>query len=208
MTFLALRLPLDNHVGADMGSSYDTDYDEVTAYWDCIVQNDHNPDIQAYIADLCLAILMAWSHEDLNSSVHVVLMQAYTISIAAFISLWHKKLSIADAHFVFSLTISPLSLYLVYGTFRLMMGKSTMLYQRLGESKRWSMIWSTLMLVIWIVLDCVIIYAADYVFEGKRCATPTLEGWLSYQVLAGAVIFDHALFIAPVLLFMYLLCSF
>ncbi|KAK0194055.1 hypothetical protein F5146DRAFT_1134832 [Armillaria mellea] len=92
----------------------DAGFDEITAYWDCIAQSDRDPDIQGcavrlstYVANLCLAILMTWSHENLNSSVHVILMQAFTIFIATFISLSRKMLSIADAHFVFSITVSP-----------------------------------------------------------------------------------------------------
>ncbi|PBK72971.1 hypothetical protein ARMSODRAFT_953412 [Armillaria solidipes] len=192
----------------------DAEHDALTAYWDCIAQSDRDPDIQGYavrlttyIANLCLAILMTWSHENLNSSVHVILMQAYTIFIAAFISLGRKKLSIADAHFVFSITVSPLSLYLVYSTFRLMMRKSTTLYQRLGESKRWTAIWSTLMLVIWIVLECMIYATRGYVFDGERCTIATFKGWMVYRLLVGAVIFNYAVDFVPVLLFMYLLYS-
>ncbi|PBK75956.1 hypothetical protein ARMSODRAFT_1013363 [Armillaria solidipes] len=192
----------------------DAEWDALTAYWDCIAQSDRDPDIQGYavrlstyIANLCLAILMTWSHENINSSVHVILMQAYTIFIAAFISLGRKKLSIADAHFVFSITVSPLSLYLVYSTFRLMMHKSTTLYQRLGESKRWTAIWSTLMLVIWIVLECMIYATRGYVFDRERCTIATFEEWLVYRLFAGAVIFDYAVYFIPVLLFMYLLYS-
>ncbi|SJL03925.1 uncharacterized protein ARMOST_07282 [Armillaria ostoyae] len=184
----------------------DAEYDGVTAYWDCIAQSDRNPDIQGYAVRLS-TILMTWSHENLKASVYVILMQAYTIFIATFISLWRKKLSIADAHFVFSITVSPLSLYLIYSTFRLMMRKSTTLYQRLGESKRWTAIWSTLMLIIWIVLECIIYAAPDYVFEGERCTTTTFEGWLFYRFVTGVVIFEFASFFIPVLFFMYLLYS-
>ena len=145
---------------------------------------------------------MTWSQENLNLPVHVILMQAYTIFIATFISLWRKTLSIADAHFVFSITVSPLSLHLVYSTFRFMMHKSTTLYQRLGESKRWTAIWSTLMLVIWIVLECMIYATRGYVFDGEKCTITTFEGWLFYRLLAGAIIFNYAFFFVPVLLFM------
>ncbi|KAK0467167.1 uncharacterized protein EV420DRAFT_670250 [Desarmillaria tabescens] len=190
----------------------DTAYDEVTAYWDCIAQSDRNPDVEGYavrlstyIANVCLAILMTWSRENVKASVYVILMQAYTVFLATFISLWRKKLSIADAHFVFTITISPLSLYLVYSTFRLVMRKSTGLYERLGDSKRWTAIWSTLMLVIWIVLECIIYVAPDHVFEGERCTTASFEGWLFYRLLTGLVVFEFASFFIPVLLFMYLL---
>ncbi|KAK0480192.1 hypothetical protein IW261DRAFT_119487 [Armillaria novae-zelandiae] len=197
-----------------MSSSYDAEYDELTAYWDCIAQSDRDPDIQGYavrlstyVANLCLAILMTWSRENLNSSVYVILMQAYTIFIATFISLSRKKLSVADAHFVFSITVSPLSLYLVYSTFRLMMRKPTTLYRRLGESKRWTAAWSTLMLVIWIVLECMIYATRSYIFDGEKCTIATLEGWFIYRILVGAIIFNYAVYFIPVLLFMYLLYS-
>ncbi len=150
---------------------------------------------------------MTWSHENLNSSVHVILMQAYTVFIATFVSLLRKKLSVADAHFVFSITVSPLSLYLIYSTFRSMMHKSTRLYQRLGDSKRWSAFWSTLMLVIWIVLECIIIFAAKYVFQGEKCTTPTFMGWLDYQYRVGTIYSDAVVLFGPVFLIMYLLYS-
>ncbi|KAK0202731.1 hypothetical protein DFS33DRAFT_1385105 [Desarmillaria ectypa] len=190
------------------GTLTDTAYDEVTAYWDCIAQSDRNPDVEGYavrlstyIANFCLAILMTWSHENVKASIYVILMQAYTVFLATFMSLSRKKLSIADAHFVFTITISPLSLYLIYSTFRLMMRKSTALYQRLGESKRWTAIWSTLMLVIWIVLECIIYVAPDHVFEGERCTTASFEGWLFYRFVTGLVIFEFASYFIPVFLF-------
>ncbi|KAK0500169.1 hypothetical protein EDD18DRAFT_817899 [Armillaria luteobubalina] len=189
-------------------------HSSVLAYWDCLARSDRNPDIQGYavrlstyIANLCLVILMTWSQGNINSSVHVILMQAYTIFIAASVSLSRKKLSIADAHFVFSITISPLSLYLVYSTFRLMMRKPTTLYRRLGESKTWTAIWSTLMLVIWIVLECMIYATRGYVFDRETCTIVTFKGWLFYRLAAAAVSFNYALFFVPVLLFMYLLYS-
>lgn len=121
-------------------------------------------------------------------------MQAYTVFLATFISLWRKQLSIADAHFVFTITISPVFLYLIYSIFHLVMRKSTTLYQRLGSSKRWTAFWSTLILVIWIVLECIIYFAPDHVFEGQRCAIPTFEGWLFYRLLTDAVAFEISSF--------------
>ncbi|SJL01599.1 uncharacterized protein ARMOST_04921 [Armillaria ostoyae] len=165
----------------------DAEHDALTAYWDCIAQSDRDPDIQGYAVRLSTYIS--------------------NLCLAAFISLGRKKLSIADAHFVFSITVSPLSLYLVYSTFRLMMRKSTTLYQRLGESKRWTAIWSTLMLVIWIVLECMIYATRGYVFDGERCTIATFKGWMVYRLLVGAVIFNYAVDFVPVLLFMYLLYS-
>uniref|UniRef100_A0A0W0F2K9 Uncharacterized protein n=1 Tax=Moniliophthora roreri TaxID=221103 RepID=A0A0W0F2K9_MONRR len=98
---------------------------DVIGYFVCVVRSDRDPDMQGYavrlsafVANVCIAILITWSEEEVRSSVSLVLLQTYTILLATAVSLIHHNLSIADAHFTLTITISPLGVYFVYSLYR------------------------------------------------------------------------------------------
>ncbi|PBK64054.1 hypothetical protein ARMSODRAFT_893519 [Armillaria solidipes] len=149
---------------------------QATAYIECIARSSRDPDMQGYAVRLSSAlpaILIKWSHDDVTESVRVVLVQVYSILLVTFFSMCRRNLSMADAHFALSITVSPLSLYFLYSTLRVCLGKRNTLYERLSRSKIIIGVLSTIMLILWIVLD-LLIYFAD-VFEGEVCPSPTVH---------------------------------
>ncbi|SJL16023.1 uncharacterized protein ARMOST_19538 [Armillaria ostoyae] len=153
---------------------------EAAAYLSCVARSNRDPDMQGYavrlstfIANVMLAILVKWSHDEVTESVGVVLLQVYSILLVTFIGMSRGNLSMADAHFALSITVSPLSIYFLYSTLRVCLKNRNTLYERLGKSKIMVGALTTLMLVLWIVLDLLIYFAN--VFEGE---TWTLKVWI------------------------------
>lgn len=71
-----------------------------------------------------IAFIIRYSEENVLDSVSVVLLQVYTLLLCAFISMARKQLSIADAHFAITSTVTPLSIYLLYASFRKILKKT------------------------------------------------------------------------------------
>ncbi|GAW02126.1 hypothetical protein LENED_003760 [Lentinula edodes] len=95
---------------------------DVESYALCVFSAEgQNPDMQGYavrlsnfIVNVCLALLIRYSEESVSESVSALLLQVYTLMLCAFISLIRKQLSVADAHFALTSTVSPLAVYLLY----------------------------------------------------------------------------------------------
>ncbi|KAJ3714292.1 hypothetical protein C8R42DRAFT_748601 [Lentinula raphanica] len=162
----------------------------IEAYALCVyLEEGQNPDMQGYavrlsnfIVNVCLALLIRYSEEDIAESVTVLLLQIYTLLACAFISLIRKQLSVADAHFALTSTVSPLALYLLYASVRTLFRKSSYLFRRLGDHCRTYLVLSLLMLPMWIVMN-VLIYFAD-VFSGEACPPITLDAWFLFETEA------------------------
>ncbi|KAJ3966617.1 hypothetical protein EV361DRAFT_555741 [Lentinula raphanica] len=162
----------------------------IEAYALCVyLEEGQNPDMQGYavrlsnfIVNVCLALLIRYSEEDIAESVTVLLLQIYTLLACAFISLIRKQLSVADAHFALTSTVSPLALYLLYASLRTLFHKSSYLFRRLGDHCRTYLVLSLLMLPIWIVMN-VLIYFAD-VFSGDACPRITFDAWFLFETEA------------------------
>ncbi|KAF8886406.1 hypothetical protein CPB85DRAFT_1441956 [Mucidula mucida] len=181
-------------------------------YLDCIARSDRDLDVQGYsvrlsafIANVCLAILMTWSHEDVEGSVYVIFMQVYTIFVATFISLARRRLSVADAHFCLTLTISPLAIYFAYSTARWFLNKRSNLYLRLGGTSHKLIATLTCAMVLqWFILPFIIYDAPDYVFEGQRCSVQTLQQFVIYRTFKMIQWVDLSLFLFPLFPFFYI----
>ncbi|KAK0203771.1 hypothetical protein DFS33DRAFT_830386 [Desarmillaria ectypa] len=183
---------------------------EAAAYLGCVARSNRDPDMQGYavrlstfIANVMLAILVKWSHDEVTESVGVVLLQVYSILLVTFISMWRGNLSMADAHFALSITVSPLSIYFLYSTLRVCLKKKNTLYDRLGKSKIIVGALTTLMLVLWIILDLLIYFAN--VFEGETCASPTFIGWFFYRSVTAAKALEITIYFLPMLPLFYLI---
>ncbi len=62
---------------------------------------------------------------------------------------------------------------------------------------------TTLMLVLWIVLDLLIYFAN--VFEGETCASPTFIGWFFYRSVTAAKALEITIYFLPMLPLFYLI---
>ncbi|KIK63105.1 hypothetical protein GYMLUDRAFT_41418 [Collybiopsis luxurians FD-317 M1] len=180
-------------------------------YMLCVYKNEgQNPDMQGYavrisnfIVNLCLAILIRYSNEDVIESVSVLLLQIYTLLVSAFISLIRKKLSVADAHFAITSTVSPLAIYLLYASVRKILRKRSYLYRRLGHhSNETYVALSLLVLLMWIIMD-LLIYFAD-VFTNK-CPRITLVSWFMYRFMAAYTSFIFASVFIVILICMWIM---
>ncbi|KAJ3836351.1 hypothetical protein EV361DRAFT_612520 [Lentinula raphanica] len=179
-------------------SSGSNSTDPLFAYALCVYQTEgQNPDMQGYavrlsnfIVNVCLGLLIRFSEENVADSVTVLLLQVYTLLICTFISLIRKQLSVADAHFALTSTVSPLALYLLYAALRTLLRRSSYLFRRLGDDNRTYLALSILMLPMWIVLN-MLIYFAD-VFSGPSCPHITFENWLAFETEATIVSFVFA----------------
>ncbi|KAJ3714288.1 hypothetical protein C8R42DRAFT_726767 [Lentinula raphanica] len=179
-------------------SSGSNSTDPLFAYALCVYQTEgQNPDMQGYavrlsnfIVNVCLGLLIRFSEENVADSVTVLLLQVYTLLICTFISLIRKQLSVADAHFALTSTVSPLALYLLYAALRTLLRRSSYLFRRLGDDNRTYLALSILMLPMWIVLN-MLIYFAD-VFSGPSCPHITFENWFAFETEATIVSFVFA----------------
>ncbi|KAF8906454.1 hypothetical protein CPB85DRAFT_878007 [Mucidula mucida] len=189
---------------------------EVLAYFDCFVSDERDPDMQgfivrvsAFIVNICLAILIKWSKDDLISPVGIVFLQVYTILLATFITMRNKDMSIPDSHFALVLTISPLSVYFVYATARFLFRRQTLLYRRLSRTYQIVVAVSTLiMLSLWIVMQFLMYFAGDHFFgddDGKlQCSHPSFRSWWFYRLVEFCIYVNWSIYLIPVFLALFI----
>lgn len=102
-----------------------------------------------------------------------------------------KQLSIADAHFAITSTVTPLSIYLLYASFRKILKKPSYLFRRLGNQP--TTIYAVLslaMLPAWIIIDCLIYFSND--FASENCPHITFVSWLVYRMAASITTFLYS----------------
>ncbi|KAJ3714289.1 hypothetical protein C8R42DRAFT_256696 [Lentinula raphanica] len=166
-----------------LGSNYT---DPLLAYEECVFQEEGlNADMQGYavrlsyfLVNVCLALLIRYSDKDVAEPVNALLLQIYTLLCCTFISFTRKQLSVADAYFSLTLTISPLALYLVYASLRKVLRKSSYLFRRLGDHYKTSLTLSVLMLPLWIIIHVLIYF--DKVFS-HTCPHITFRSWFIFE---------------------------
>ncbi|KAK7018797.1 hypothetical protein VNI00_018227 [Paramarasmius palmivorus] len=161
---------------------------DIDGYLICLAQSERNPDMQGYavrlstfVTNVCIAILITWAEEEVRPSVSLILLQIYTILLCTAVAMVRHDLSVSDAHFALTLTVSPLALYFVYSTFRFIRRRPNHLYARLGKSKVIVALLIAILVIWWIVFD-LMIYTVSDVFKGDDCKA-TLEGWLMYRII-------------------------
>ncbi|KAJ4477156.1 hypothetical protein J3R30DRAFT_3753923 [Lentinula aciculospora] len=209
------------------GNSTDQTGVDVVNYVLCVYSVEgQNPDMQGYavrlsnfIVNVCLggsyctalfmpdklstALIIRYSEEDVAESVSVLLLQVYTLMVCAFISLIRKQLSVADAHFSLTSTVSPLALYLLYASMREVLKKPSHLFRRLGSHRTYSIL-SLLMLPMWIVMN-LLIYFADVFAD--TCPPLTLASWLLFEIEAVLTSFIFASVFTGVIILVWIIYS-
>lgn len=133
------------------------------------------------------AVLIRFSDEDVESSVGVILLTSYSILLVTFVSMWRQQLSVADAHFALFITVSPLSVYFVYASFRDLFlsknatSKNTILFARLAKGRRSIRALCLGLLLTWFILYVIIYFGGERVFGEQACPKITLVGWILYR---------------------------
>ncbi|KAK1234414.1 hypothetical protein PQX77_002384 [Marasmius sp. AFHP31] len=161
----------------------------VEEYLLCLARSERNPDLQGYavrlssfIANLCIATLIAWSEKTVKESVNIILLQNFVVLLCTAVAIIRKDLTVADAHFALTLTMSPVGIYLVYSTiFRYLRKRPNHLYSRLGSAKIVTCILTIILAIWWIVFDLLIYFSP--IFRDKDCRA-SLEGWIFYRIIA------------------------
>ncbi|KAJ3853212.1 hypothetical protein EV368DRAFT_39360 [Lentinula lateritia] len=161
---------------------------DVESYVLCVFSAEgQNPDMQGYavrlsnfIVNVCLALLIRYSEESVAESVSALLLQVYTLMLCAFISLIRKQLSVADAHFALTSTVSPLAVYLLYASVRKVLKKHSYLFRRLGDHRTYLTL-SLLLLPMWTIMNLLIYFANVF---SNTCAPVTLASWLLFEIEA------------------------
>ncbi|ESK87172.1 hypothetical protein Moror_11835 [Moniliophthora roreri MCA 2997] len=169
---------------SDAPLTFDKDVD---GYLLCLAQSERNPDMQGYavrlstfVVNVCIAILITWSEEEVRSSVSLVLLQIATILLCTAVAMIRRDLSVSDAHFALTLTVSPLALYFVYSLFRFIRKRPNHLYARLGTSKIIVAILTGILVIWWIVFD-LLIYFSDIFKTDDSVFIPFLPiFWIIY----------------------------
>ncbi|KAL0573563.1 hypothetical protein V5O48_008396 [Marasmius crinis-equi] len=188
-----------------IGTALTTD-DKLAEYIVCIAKSQRTADMQGYavrlstfVANVCIAILMKWSKKSIEESVAVIMLQVYSTLISTVISMARHDLPVSDVHFALTLTISPLTMWILYSTYRFIRKRPSYLYDNIKSAHQNTIaILSVGMLLWWIVID-ILIYSND-----KECSV-TFWGQLvlykSFEVVL-ALIWAGPLFL--VLLVMWL----
>ncbi|KAE9407790.1 hypothetical protein BT96DRAFT_84480 [Gymnopus androsaceus JB14] len=171
-------------------------YQEVEAYMICVYKSEGlNPDMQGYavrisnfVVNACLALIIRYSEESVLDSVSVILLQVYTLLVCAFITMIRKQLSVADAHFAITSTVTPLSVYFLYASFRKIRKKPSYLFRRLGNQPTTTYaVLSLAMLPMWIVMDGLIYFSND--FASSDCPHISFVSWIMYRMAASILTF-------------------
>lgn len=155
------------------------------------------------IENLLLALLIRYSEESVSESVSALLLQVYTLMLCAFISLIRKQLSVADAHFALTSTVSPLAVYLLYASVRKVLKKRSYLFRRLGDHRTYLTL-SLLLLPMWTIMNLLIYFANVF---SNTCAPVTLASWLLFEIEAVLFSFIFASVFAGIIVLVWIFYS-
>ncbi|KAK1223174.1 hypothetical protein PQX77_013955 [Marasmius sp. AFHP31] len=167
------------------------DIDGHIHYLKCMATRERDSDIQgfavrlaAFVSHICIAILIVWSDSSsVKKAVDVLLLQNFTILACSAITLMVGRgtrisLSAPDAHFVLTLTITPVSLYLIYSSiFRFLPKRPNRLFKSLEPAARYVTCVSAIVMLIWWTVYTIVLYTSR-IFA--RCR-PSPQGWLTYK---------------------------
>ncbi|KAL0067467.1 hypothetical protein AAF712_005455 [Marasmius tenuissimus] len=170
----------------------------------CLARSERDADMQGYavrlsafVVNVLVAILIAWSNESVTSSVNTIMLQAFTILVASAVATSRDGLSIADAHFSITITASPLAIYFLYSGFRFLRKRPNHLYSRIDTpGKQYTTLGLSIALLIWWIVFDLLIYFST-VFESPDCPL-TLQGWLVYKLFTGTLSLEFSRPLLPV----------
>ena len=133
--------------------------------------------IQMYATLEMIAILLRWSKHDLKTSIFMLLSQVYPILIATASSIGSGNLSLFDAHYAVAVTASPLTVYLVYSSFRDVFRRPNILFQKLTSSKAVVRCLGLLLPLLWLFVNLMTSFYTKAFNGSELCRGMTLSLW-------------------------------
>ena len=132
-----------------------------------------------------IAILLRWSKDDLKTSVFMLLSQVYPILIATASSIGSGELSELsfDAHYAVAVTASPITIYLVYSSFRDgVFRRPNILFQKLMSSKAVVRYLGLILPLLWLFVNLMTSFYTKAFRDSALCQGMTLSLWIEFQI--------------------------
>jgi hypothetical protein len=134
-----------------------------------------------------IAILLRWSKHDLKTSVFMLLSQVYPILIATASSIGSGNLSLFDAHYAVAVTASPITIYLVYSSFRDVFRHPNLLFQKLTSSKAVVRYLGLLLPLLWLFVNLMTSFYTKAFSDSPLCRGMTLSLWTEFQIASNFI---------------------
>ena len=119
---------------------------------------------------------MTWSPESVDMGIQSLLFQIYPILLSTLLSINRQQLSLADAHFVISVSSSPLMLYLVVASIGELVGIKTGLYKRIKSNRLIIRALGAMVLPLWTGLSMTTSMSGK-AFKDSSCSKTDFKTW-------------------------------
>ena len=131
-----------------------------------------------------IAILLRWSNHDLKTSIFMLLSQVYPILIATASSIGSGDLALFDAHYAIAVTASPITVYLVYSSFRDVFRRPNILFQKLMSSKAVVRYLGLILPLLWLFVNLMTSFYTKAFSDSALCRGMTLSLWIQFQMVS------------------------
>ena len=126
----------------------------------------------------CSGIQTGWSDEAIDTQVMSAIFQAYCILIPTLLSVGHEELSIFDANYALTVTLSPFMVQLVFSSIRDALGFETSLFGQIKSHHRIIHFPVALFLILWFGLRLTLRLSSKAFQDSELCGSPTPKGLL------------------------------
>jgi len=134
------------------------------------------------------AILLLWSKDDAQTSIFMLFSQVYPILIATASSIGRGNLSLFDAHYAVAVTASPMTVYLVYSSFRDVFHRPNILFQNpIGSSEAGVLYLGLLLPLLWLFVNLMTSFYTKAFSNSALCRDMTLSLWIEFQIASNFV---------------------
>jgi hypothetical protein len=117
----------------------------------------------------------------------MLLSQVYPILIATASSIGSGNLSLFDAHYAVAVTASPITVYLVYSSFRDVFRRPNILFQKLTSSKTVVRYLGLLLPLLWLFVNLMTSFYTKAFSNSALCRGMTLSLWIEFQIASNFV---------------------
>ncbi|KAF9480186.1 hypothetical protein BDN70DRAFT_894366 [Pholiota conissans] len=147
-----------------------------------------NPDVGG-LAVAMSTILLRWGdNADVQTTIIMLLTQVYPVILATATSINTRNLSLFDAHFAIVATASPVSIYLVYSSFRDFIGLPSSLFNKLTHGKKVIRLLGLTLPIIWTTINILISFSPRaFRNSPQNCQKISFVEWIQYQTLSNFV---------------------